>query len=133
LTVSAAPPQATIRTEPDPGASDQQDGDGPRCWLIEPAAAPEDPWWQDRPIWQLAVVAPTPAMARTEAESWARRNGLHDQPHIGNESRSDNAGFGDVRLYHVRPLPEAEAVSPQWLVDDSVVVLAGPLKPDGTA
>jgi hypothetical protein len=104
--------------------------DGTPCfWLIEPNAAPGDPWWQGRPIWQLAVVAPNAAVARMEAENWAKQHGPLYPPHIGNESSSGNAGFGDVRLYHVRPLPEAEGTLSKWLVDDSVVVLAGPQYP----
>ena len=46
-------------------------------WLIEPNAAPEDGWWQGRPIWQLAVDAPSAAFARLAAERWARRRQRH--------------------------------------------------------
>jgi hypothetical protein len=113
-----------------PAAASADQNDATRIWLIEPTADPEDAWWQGRPIWQLAVRAASAADARVEAERWAQRR-MPTDLRIGNESPSNNAGFGDVRLYHVRPLPEVEGA--QWLTDDPVVVLSGPHTPKGDA
>ena len=94
-------------------------------WLLEPEAAPNDSWWQGRPIWQVAVTAPSAAFARLEAERWARdREPPH---HVGNESPSLNAGFIDQRLYRARALAEAEAPRPEDFCGSSVLVLAGPM------
>ena len=96
-----------------------------QIWLLEPAAAPEDGWWQGREIWQVAVSAPSAAFARLQAESWALdRLSRH---HVGNESSSLNAGFIDQRLYHARALAEAEGPRPEEFVDASVLILAGPM------
>jgi hypothetical protein len=94
-------------------------------WLLEPVASPEDSWWQGRPIWQLAVAAPSAAFARLEAERWA----LDREPpvHIGNESPTLNAGFIDQRLYSARELGEAEGPSASDFSLSPVVVLAGPM------
>jgi hypothetical protein len=127
LTVSVAHLQTEHQAGPD-GSNRQNDDEVNHFWLIEPAADPKDPWWQGRPIWQLAVRAMSAAEARVRAEHWAQ-NGTPARLRVGNESPSKNAGFGDVRLYHVRPLPQAEAS--EWLTDDSVVVLAGPHRPEG--
>jgi hypothetical protein len=72
-------------------------------WVIEPAAYPEDDYWQDRDIWaQLVVSAPTAAQARLVAERWALRDEI---PHVGNETPSPRAGFTDAKLYHVHEAP----------------------------
>ncbi|HVY98513.1 MAG TPA: hypothetical protein VHA35_03365 [Dongiaceae bacterium] len=97
----------------------------PRVWLLEPDAAPEDSWWQGRPIWQLAVAAPTAAFARLEAERWARRR--QRWTHIGNESSSMNAGFIDQRLYRARELREGEGLRREDFGNSPVLVLAGPM------
>jgi hypothetical protein len=127
--LQAAGPQVETRHSRNaPGAWRQEAS--VRFWRIEPVADPSDSWWQGRPIWQLAVKATSAAEARIEAERWAQRNMPADR-RVGNESPSNNAGFGDVRLYHVRPLPEAEGA--QWLTNDPVAVLAGPLSPENAA
>jgi hypothetical protein len=95
-------------------------------WLIEPSAAPEDGWWQGRPIWQLAVDAPSAAFARLAAERWARRRQRH--AHIGNESSSVNAGFIDQRLYRARQLAEQEGPRRHEFAGAPVLVLAGPME-----
>jgi len=93
-------------------------------WLLEPDAAPEDSWWQGRPIWQVAVTAPSAAFARLQAERWARdRLPRH---YVGNESPALNAGFIDQRLYRARELAEAEGPRPEDFHGRSVLVLAGP-------
>jgi hypothetical protein len=102
-----------------------------QIWLLEPSAAPDDSWWQGRPIWQLAVAAPSAAFARLEAERWGRRQQRYHQ--IGNESSSLNAGFVDQRLYHVRPIDQHAG---PWIGDfdqSPVVVLAGPMASTGNA
>jgi len=74
-----------------------------------------------RPIWQLAVAAPSAAFARLEAERWAR--------HGGNES----AGFADQRLYHARSLTDG---AHPWISEfgtSPVLVLAGPMASTGNA
>ena len=79
------------------------DEDSGALWLIEPVADPADSCWQDRKIWKTVIVrAASPAFARLAAEDWALAG---KQPHIGNESPSPVAGFSDVKLYAVRPLP----------------------------
>jgi hypothetical protein len=81
----------------------------PNFWLIEPAAAPNDSRWQDRPVWRWVVVAaPSAAFARRIAENWALPS---MPPQIGNESDNPRAGFLDEKLYHVRPV----APAPGWL------------------
>jgi hypothetical protein len=125
--VSAARQQTERQAGPD-GSNRQDDDELERFWLIEPAADPGDPWWQGRPIWQLAVKGRSAAEARVEAERWAQ-NETPARLRVGNESPSKNAGFGDVRLYHVRPLPQTEGS--EWLTGDAVVVLAGPHRPEG--
>lgn len=127
--LQAAGPQVEGRALSDAFGSSQQEASA-RFWLIEPVADPNDPWWQGRSIWQLAVKAARAADARIEAEHWAQGNMPVDL-RIGNESPSNNAGFGDVRLYRVRPLPEVEGA--QWLTDDPVVVLAGPYRPESAS
>ncbi|HVT52851.1 MAG TPA: hypothetical protein VHE77_14825 [Dongiaceae bacterium] len=96
-----------------------------QVWLLEPEAAPEDSWWQGRPIWQVAVTAPSAAFARLEAERWA----LDQMPrhHIGNESPALNAGFIDQRLYRARALAETEGPRPEEFDSSPVLVLAGPM------
>jgi hypothetical protein len=78
-------------------------------WLIEPNANPVDSRWQDRTIWKkVVVVAQSEAFARLAAEEWALRNltaEMGGAPQIGNESPSPVAGFTDVTLYRVSPLP----------------------------
>jgi hypothetical protein len=96
-----------------------------QIWLLEPDAAPEDGWWQGRPIWQVAVAAPSAAFARLEAERWARRR--LPRHHVGNESPSLSAGFIDQRLYRARELAEAEGPRPEDFHGASVLVLAGPM------
>ena len=98
---------------------------GARLWLIEPSAAPDDPWWQGRPIWQLVVAAPSAAFARLAAERWAYGAGVPTR--IGNESRSMNAGFIDAKLYFARPLPEDVGPRRDEFPGAGVLVLAGPM------
>jgi len=98
-------------------------GDGEnRIWLVEPNAPPEDGWWQGRPIWQLAVTAPSAAFARLAAERWAL--GQRRFVPVGNESSSRNAGFADPRLYHVHEMPEGAVLDE---TAEAVTVLAGPV------
>jgi hypothetical protein len=97
-----------------------------QVWLLEPEAAPGDSWWQGRPIYQLAVAAPSAAFARLQAERWALRQGPHH--HVGNESPSLNAGFIDQRLYRARALAEAEGPRPEDFETSPVIVLAGPMQ-----
>jgi hypothetical protein len=94
----------------------------PRIWLLEPSAGPEDGCWQGRPIWQLAVAAPSAAFARLAAERWARDRLPHR--YTGHQN---SAGFGDQRLYHARPLAEGGACSIGDFTGASVLVLAGPM------
>jgi hypothetical protein len=99
--------------------------DTPQVWLLEPSAAPDDSWWQGRPIWQLAVAAPSAAFARLAAERWARDRLPYRK--VGNESPSLNAGFIDQRLYHARPMAEGTETSIGDFARSPVVVLAGPM------
>lgn len=103
-----------------------RDHEPDQVWLLEPTAAPDDSWWQGRPIWQVAVTAPSAAFARLEAERWALRH--EPEHHIGNESPTVNAGFIDQRLYTARALNPAEAPPPEDFGDSSVLVLAGPME-----
>jgi hypothetical protein len=76
-------------------------------WVLEPHAQPDDPLWQDRPIWsKVIVVAESPAFARLAAAHWAAR----DVAGPGNESPSPVIGFEDERLYAVRKLRPGEPV-----------------------
>jgi hypothetical protein len=69
-------------------------------WLLEPVAAREDGWWQERAIYRLVMVAaPSAAQARLAAEHWA---GV--RPEMSNDNL--NAGFADEKLYIARPAPE---------------------------
>jgi len=119
--------EATQRAERQPSTTGQR----LQLWLIEPHAAPDDPWWQGRPIWQLVVAAPSAAFARLEAERWA----LRQQPavHIGNESLSMKAGFIDEKLYFARPLPENVGPRLDEFANDNVIVLAGPMPSEARA
>jgi hypothetical protein len=101
-----------------------------QVWLLEPDAAPDDGWWQGRPIWQVAVAAPSAAFARLEAERWARDRLPHAQ--VGNESPALNAGFIDQRLYRARALAPAEGPQPDEFGTGTVLLLAGPMA-SGTA
>jgi hypothetical protein len=94
-------------------------------WVIEPNAAPDDPWWQGREIWQLVVAAPSAAFARLEAERWALRQRRFVP--AGNESPSMNAGFIDEKLYFARPLPEDAGPRLDEFDAATVMVLAGPM------
>jgi hypothetical protein len=100
-------------------------GQREQVWLLEPDAAPEDSWWQGRPIWQLAVTAPSAAFARLEAERWALARMPRHQ--VGNESPARNAGFIDQRLYRARALGETEGPRPEDFRSSPVLVLAGPM------
>lgn len=121
-------------------------------WLIEPNANPVDSRWQDRTIWQKVVVAaPNETFARLAAEQWALNNLAAESggqenadgvipphvPQIGNESPSPVAGFTDVKLYRVTPLPrEAFHLLDDQHVKDQVIVaeaLGKPSWPDGEA
>jgi hypothetical protein len=94
-------------------------------WVIEPNAAADDPWWQGREIWQLAVAAPSAAFARLEAERWALRKRRFVP--VGNESPSMNAGFIDEKLYFARALADDAGPSLDEFAGESVMVLAGPM------
>jgi hypothetical protein len=107
-------------------AETPQDSRPSQIWLIEPSAAPDDPWWQGRQIWQLVVAAPSAAFARLEAERWALRQ--RNLVHVGNESPSMNAGFIDEKLYCARPLPEDVGPKRDEFDTGSVLVLAGPMQ-----
>jgi hypothetical protein len=76
-------------------------------WKLTPAAAPDDPRWQDRTIWSEVIVdAPTSAFARLYAAEWA----LQDMDgQVGNESPSPNSGFEDEKLYWARRVPGEKA------------------------
>jgi hypothetical protein len=100
-------------------------------WLIEPNAAPDDPWWQGREIWQLVVAAPSAAFARLEAERWALRRRRFVP--VGNESSSMNAGFIDEKLYFAKPLPENVGPRRDEFDEASVMVLAGPMPSQASA
>jgi uncharacterized membrane-anchored protein len=93
-------------------------------WLIEPAAAPEDPAWQGRDIWQLLVKAPNAAFARVAAENWAQPE---NPVPAGNMSALNNAGFTDQKLYRVRELPHNEGPALAEFEAEPVMVLAGPM------
>jgi hypothetical protein len=95
-----------------------------QLWLIEPNAAPDDPIWQGREIWQLVVAAPSAAFARLEAERWALAR--RDPVPVGNESSSMNAGFIDQKLYFARPLPEDVGPKLDEFGAGNVLMLAGP-------
>lgn len=103
----------------------QGDGDRAQIWLLEPSAGPADSWWQGRSIWQLAVVAPSAAFARLQAERWARNR--QPRAYVGNESTSRNAGFIDQRLYHARRLAEGAGPAIEEFASSPVLVLAGPM------
>ena len=96
-----------------------------QLWLIEPNAAPDDPWWQGRDIWQLVVAAPSAAFARLEAERWALRK--RKAVPVGNESLSMNAGFIDAKLYFARALPEGVGPRLDEFAEANVITLAGPM------
>jgi hypothetical protein len=76
-------------------------------WKLTPAAAPDDPRWQDRTIWSEVIVdAPTAAFARLYAAEWA----LQDMDgQVGNETPSPNSGFEDEKLYWARRVADEEA------------------------
>ena len=99
----------------------------PDLWLIEPVADPDDPMWQDRPVWaEVVVAAPIPAFARLAAE----RHAL--SPHwtsIGNESESRRSGLNDEQLYHVRALPPERRGSFPATVRNGEVLLMRELRP----
>lgn len=99
----------------------------PDLWLIEPVADPDDPMWQDRPVWaEVVVAAPSPAFARLAAE----RHAL--SPHwtpIGNESESRRSGLNDEQLYHVRALPPERRASFPASARDGEVLLMRELRP----
>ena len=84
-------------------------------WLIEPAAQANDPVWQGRTIFRLAVHAASPAMARLVADRWASANEVTD---------SRRPGFEDQLLYHVHQGPDslAGAFGP-----DNVLVIGEPI------
>jgi hypothetical protein len=107
------------------------DGGGCQRWVIEPNAAPDDPWWQGREIWQLVVAAPSAAFARLEAERWALRQRRFVA--VGNESPSMNAGFIDEKLYFARPLPDGAGPRLDEFDGSTVMVLAGPMPSLATA
>jgi len=116
--------EATQRSPLDHAASSQ-------LWLIEPNAAPDDPAWQGREIWQLVVAAPSAAFARLEAERWAQRQSR--VVHAGNESSSMRAGFLDEKLYFARPLPDDVGPKIGEFTDAAVLVLAGPMPSEARA
>lgn len=102
-------PRTTMQTLGGAQRYDFVRAETPKFWLIEPAAAPTDSRWQDRPIWRwLVVAAPSAAFARRIAENWALPS---VPPQIGNESDCPRAGFLDEKLYHARPVTPA----PGWL------------------
>lgn len=77
-----------------------------KLWLIEPSAAPNDPRWQDRPIWQRLVVrAETEGMARMLAEKYVLERTAR-AGHPGNESPSPVGGPKDAKLYAVQEITE---------------------------
>jgi hypothetical protein len=76
-------------------------------WKLTPAAAPDDPRWQDRTIWSEVIVeAPTAAFARQFAADWDLPKQL---PQVGNESPSPKSGFQDEKLYWARRVADEEA------------------------
>lgn len=79
----------------------------PTLWRLLPAAKPDDPTWEGRPIFSEVVVrAPTSAQARIEAAKLAR------DPHdvlACLEKADPNGGFTNEKLYRVVPLSPEEA------------------------
>jgi hypothetical protein len=99
---------------------------GPKLWLIEPVADPDDQMWQDRPIWaEVVVAAPSPALARLAAE---RKALSPEWIPVGNESESRRSGLNDEQLYHVRPLPPERRASLPASVRDGEVLLMRKLR-----
>lgn len=90
-------------------------------WKLTPAAAPDDPRWQDRTIWSEVIVdAPTAAFARLYAAEWALQD---TDGQVGNESPSPNSGFEDEKLYWARRVAEEEGHSPSPTGDGTSRVL----------
>ncbi len=81
-----------------------------RLWRITPLAAPDDPYWQDRPIWLSVVVrAATAAEARVMAERLARDR----LDPAGDLERADlGGGFDSEKLYRVTALEGPDAA--EW-------------------
>jgi hypothetical protein len=79
-----------------------------RFFRLGPAARPEDPVWQDRPIWgEVLVAAETPAHAR----QLAARQFEADLPAFeALEKPRSSAGFESEKLYAVLELDPTEAV-----------------------
>jgi len=102
-----------------------------RLWLIEPNAAPDDPRWQGREIWQLVIAAPSAAFARLAAERWARSQ--RAAVPVGNESLSMKAGFIDEKLYFARPVPENVGPKLEEFGEAHVLMLAGPMPSTASA
>jgi len=76
-------------------------------WRIYPVAAPGDPRWQAREIWEEVIVrASGAAFARVVA---SRLDGQRPRYSLGNESQSYRSGFMDDKLYWVRRLKPEEA------------------------
>lgn len=99
-------------------------GPMPTTWLIEPAAAPGDPCWQGRPIWQLVVRARSAAFARLAAEAWAKRAvAARDVASL----QDRNAGFENPKLYRVSGLEPGVGLSAAEFAGAPVIVLAGPM------
>src|SRR4051812_19184325 len=120
-------PEAAVRADLPSrrGVSEQQ------LWLIEPNAAPDDPRWQGRMIWQLVVAAPSAAFARLEAERWALAQ--QQRVPVGNESLVMRAGFIDEKLYLARVLPEDVGPRLEEFAEANVMMLAGPMQSQARA
>lgn len=79
----------------------------PTLWRLLPAARPDDPTWEGRPIFSEVIVrAPTSAQARTEAAKMARDK---NDVFASLEKPDPDGGFTNEKLYRVVPVPPDEA------------------------
>lgn len=79
----------------------------PTVWRLLPAAKPDDPTWEGRPIFSEVIVrAPTSAQARVEAAKLARDP---DDVFASLEKADPDGGFTNEKLYRVVPVPPEEA------------------------
>ncbi|MDX1710417.1 MAG: hypothetical protein R3316_04700 [Rhodovibrionaceae bacterium] len=80
--------------------------DNMALWKLEPVARPDDPRWQDYPIWREVVVR---AASAGEARALAAELEATPEQTSGNESISYGSRLADEKMYSCRQVHPDDA------------------------
>jgi hypothetical protein len=78
-------------------------------WKLEPKARPDDPRWQDYPIWRQVIVR---ASTAAEARALAAELEVTPEGTSGNESISHGSRLADEKMYSCVQIDPEDVGSP---------------------